>query len=214
MISVFSCKIFIKQEIGLQGETMSTLYLIRHGETYFNKWHKIQGWCDSPLTLQGKEQAQRVGTYFKRKKIKFVAAYCSTAERTSDTLELITKQPYRRLKDLREMSFGEFEGQDERLNPRPPYGGFFVQYGGESEKQVVKRITDVLQRIMRKAGPKDNVLAVSSAGAIMNFLLSFDASLFTQLRGHFTNCSIIVLNYEQGQFHFARIINTQSNAGK
>lgn len=29
---------------------MKTLYLVRHGQTLFNARHKIQGWCDSPLT--------------------------------------------------------------------------------------------------------------------------------------------------------------------
>ena len=34
-----------------------TLYLMRHGQTLFNVEHKIQGWCDSPLTEQGIKQA-------------------------------------------------------------------------------------------------------------------------------------------------------------
>lgn len=37
---------------------MSKLYLMRHGETYFNIWHKIQGWCDSPLTPNRINQAK------------------------------------------------------------------------------------------------------------------------------------------------------------
>ena len=30
-----------------------TLYLMRHGQTLFNLQHKIQGWCDAPLTPLG-----------------------------------------------------------------------------------------------------------------------------------------------------------------
>lgn len=30
---------------------------MRHGETLFNVLHKIQGWCDSPLTSKGIQQA-------------------------------------------------------------------------------------------------------------------------------------------------------------
>ena len=37
---------------------------MRHGQTYFNIWHKIQGWCDSPLTPEGIKQAQNAGKYF------------------------------------------------------------------------------------------------------------------------------------------------------
>lgn len=32
---------------------MKTLYLVRHGQTLFNARHKIQGWCDFPLTQTG-----------------------------------------------------------------------------------------------------------------------------------------------------------------
>ena len=37
-----------------------TLYLMRHGQTLFNVEHKIQGWCDSPLTEQGIKQAPKL----------------------------------------------------------------------------------------------------------------------------------------------------------
>ncbi|MDN6419474.1 MAG: phosphoglycerate mutase family protein, partial [Lactiplantibacillus plantarum] len=30
-----------------------TLYMMRHGETLFNRLKKIQGACDSPLTPKG-----------------------------------------------------------------------------------------------------------------------------------------------------------------
>ena len=38
-----------------------TLYLMRHGQTLFNLQHKIQGWCDAPLTPLGIKQAQNIG---------------------------------------------------------------------------------------------------------------------------------------------------------
>ena len=39
---------------------MKTLYLMRHGQTLFNLQHKIQGWCDAPLTEIGIKQAEGV----------------------------------------------------------------------------------------------------------------------------------------------------------
>lgn len=44
---------------------MTTIYLMRHGQTYFNLWHKIQGWVDLPLTEEGINQAKEMGRYFK-----------------------------------------------------------------------------------------------------------------------------------------------------
>ena len=91
---------------------MRTIYLVRHGQTLFNVRHKIQGTCDSPLTALGRKQAEAVYQYFLQKNIKFDAAFCSTQERASDTLEIITgKQlPYTQIKDLHEKSHGEYEG--------------------------------------------------------------------------------------------------------
>lgn len=41
-----------------------TLYLMRHGQTLFNKRKKIQGACDSPLTEEGINQAKLAREYF------------------------------------------------------------------------------------------------------------------------------------------------------
>ena len=38
-----------------------TLYFMRHGETVFNRYNKIQGWADTPLTKEGRLDAIRSG---------------------------------------------------------------------------------------------------------------------------------------------------------
>ncbi len=131
---------------------MTTIYLMRHGQTYFNLWHKIQGWTDSPLTEEGIKQAKEIGRYFRENNINFDKGYSSTSERASDTLELATDHqlPYRRLKGLKEEYFGSFEAEDERLNPPVPYEVFFVKYGGKSEDQVKMRIHDTMLKIARE----------------------------------------------------------------
>lgn len=186
---------------------MSKLYLVRHAQTYFNLWHKIQGWCDSPLTPQGIRQAKEVGAYFDKKKIHFDQAYCSTAERASDTLELITPQPYKRLKGLKECYFGQFEGQDERLNPKPPYGDFFVQYGGESELQVQRRMKKTLTKIMAQTESGQQIVVVSHAGAIINFAVSLGLDGRKIIASGFQNCSILKFSYVNKHFKFAGLIN-------
>jgi probable phosphoglycerate mutase len=45
----------------LQGYTTAMIYLIRHGQTEFNREHRYQGHCDSPLTPLGREQAASAG---------------------------------------------------------------------------------------------------------------------------------------------------------
>ncbi len=67
-----------------------TVYLVRHGQTFFNFYHKVQGRCDSPLNETGIRQVEATRDYFKKKGIKFDKAFSSTQERASDTLEIIT----------------------------------------------------------------------------------------------------------------------------
>ena len=103
-----------------------TFYLMRHGQTLFNLRKKIQGACDSPLTELGIKQAQAAGEYFKNIELDY--AYSSTSERSSDTLELIigTDAQYTRMKGLKEMNFGIYEGESEDLNPnRAAFETFF-----------------------------------------------------------------------------------------
>ena len=63
---------------------------MRPGQTLFNVQHKIQGWCDAPLTDLGMKQAKIGGEYFKDHQINFDQAYSSTSERACDTLEIVT----------------------------------------------------------------------------------------------------------------------------
>ena len=44
-----------------EGIYMTHFYIIRHGETVFNRKGRIQGWCDSPLTDLGVSQAKQLG---------------------------------------------------------------------------------------------------------------------------------------------------------
>ena len=36
-------------------------YLVRHGQTYYNIYNKLQGWSNSPLTEKGKQDAKNAG---------------------------------------------------------------------------------------------------------------------------------------------------------
>ncbi|GFZ27760.1 histidine phosphatase family protein [Lactobacillus corticis] len=183
---------------------MTKLYLMRHGETYFNRYKKIQGWCDSPLTPEGIAQAKQAGNYFKSHAITFDQAYCSTAERASDTLELVTDLPYTRLKGLKECYFGRVEGETERFNPKPPYGDFWVQYGGESEAELIKRITGTVEKIAQAAGPNDKILLVSHGGIMATF---FRATFPHEKFQHLTNCCMIEMDYQDGKYSFCRFVD-------
>ncbi|MFH1293689.1 MAG: 6-phosphofructo-2-kinase/fructose-2,6-bisphosphatase [Pseudomonadota bacterium] len=69
----------------LVSDTVKNLFLIRHGETYFNVENRIGG--DSPLTEYGKAQALALAIYFKTKKIPLI--FTSQKTRTIETAEPI-----------------------------------------------------------------------------------------------------------------------------
>lgn len=186
---------------------MKTLYLMRHGETLFNVQKKIQGWCDSPLTENGIEQAKKAGNYFKEHNISFDHAYCSTSERCSDTLELVTDMPYTRCKGLKENYYGELEGESERLNRHltpKDCETFYLQYGGESSNTTRDRMVKTLTEIMQKED-HHSVLAVSHSGACFNFLRAIQNPM-EELKKGFGNCCIFVYNYDENGFSLKEVI--------
>lgn len=183
-----------------------TLYLMRHGQTLFNVQHKIQGWCDSPLTELGIKQAGVAAKYFEDQGITFDHAYCSTSERASDTLEIVTrhKLPYARFKGLKEWNFGAFEGKDECLNPPLPYGDFFKTYGGEGEKEFQDRINDTILSLM--AQDNETVLIVAHGAACAQFARMWQERGPVRYRPGISNCAIFKYLYEDGTFTLTEIV--------
>lgn len=38
------------------------LYFVRHGQTIFNKYNRMQGWSDSPLTEKGTQTPTKLAS--------------------------------------------------------------------------------------------------------------------------------------------------------
>lgn len=95
------------------------LYLVRHGQTMFNCYNRLQGWSNSPLTPKGLKDADLAAQ--KLKNIVFAAAYCSDTTRAQITAERILSENEKHtnarphlVSDMhfREQCYGYFEGQD------------------------------------------------------------------------------------------------------
>lgn len=174
---------------------MSTLYLMRHGQTLFNLLRRKQGWCDSPLTELGQEQARRAGAWARQNGIAFDHGYSSTAERACDTFELaFPDTPYGREKGLRERYFGTFEGLTEDTNPPVPYGDFYKPFGGESDEECRDRLMGAITEIMNRPG-HERVLCVSHGGAIAMVLRTIGYDWREDGR-HLGNCCIATLEFD------------------
>ncbi len=96
-------------------------YVVRHGQTLFNVENRVQGWCDSPLTDEGRRVASALGAGLAN--VEFVSAYASDSQRAKDTAALILDaqatarhvQPHQRIacvadSRLREWCYGDLEG--------------------------------------------------------------------------------------------------------
>ena len=64
-----------------------TIYIVRHGKTFFNATGQVQGFCDSPLYEEGVEQAKKVGIGMAD--MELVAAYCGELGSQRKTAPLI-----------------------------------------------------------------------------------------------------------------------------
>ncbi|MBC9119184.1 histidine phosphatase family protein [Fructobacillus fructosus] len=100
--------------------TAIDLYLVRHGQTYFNLTRRLQGHSDAPLTESGIEDGHRAGKRLKN--IHFDGAYSSDLTRAIHTAKYLLSENQagspiwpQQLPDFREENFGSFEGIDSQV---------------------------------------------------------------------------------------------------
>lgn len=159
---------------------MKRLFIIRHGKTQWNLEKRLQGaGANSPLLtddLTGYEQlAAYLDTY------RFSQVYSSPIERAVDTAKLVTlrmKQPIddiQLLPDLKELSFGEWEGKTKaelivsepdlfrQLSRRQNDPGL-TAIGVEDFNAAQQRYVRALDQITASLGPNENALIFSHGG--------------------------------------------------
>lgn len=95
-----------------------TIYFVRHGQTIFNHYNRMQGWCDSPLTDKGIADAHKAGKRLAKKH--FANIYHSDTSRAKNTCHIIMQENQNAatlleptvLPQFREQGYGYFEGND------------------------------------------------------------------------------------------------------
>lgn len=95
-----------------------TIFLVRHGETAWNRARRYQGWSDSPLTSRGIAQAEAIGRRLDNiPEAKGAAIVASPLGRARRTAEIIAECLGRTEavgfdERLREISLGSWDGLD------------------------------------------------------------------------------------------------------
>ena len=151
------------------------LYLIRHGESTWNREHRIQGQLDPPLSELGRRQAELLGRRLAGRS--FAGFYASDLKRAFETAQeigsLIGLEP-QPVQSLREIFLGDWEGMrtDEIANRFPEAWASWVEEpdwdvvpGGEGAAPFESRVASALEDIFRRHAT-GNVLVVTHGGVI------------------------------------------------
>lgn len=151
------------------------LVLVRHGETVHNVAGIAQGWNDSPLSERGASQVEKLAD--RVAKLGVDAIFSSSLDRALSTAAAIARVsglPVTPLDDLREMSYGEWEGRsflDVRREDATSYRSWIDDPeaacpGGESHAGVRRRIERAIERVSSDPRSPRNPLLVTHGTAI------------------------------------------------
>jgi uncharacterized phosphatase len=156
-------------EIGLEEFLITTICLVRHGETDWNKSGILQGWTDIPLNETGIRQAEECAEYLKDSHWDLIIT--STLKRAKQTAEIINNRldtPIIEMKEFRERYFGDAEG----MNPLEREFAFPDRcYPNQEDQKVFKtRVMEGIHFIQRNY-TNQKILLVAH-GAVINAILA------------------------------------------
>ena len=164
---------------------MTTLLLVRHGETDWNAEGRLQGHTDRPLSYFGRRQAQQLAEELE-------AIYSSDLARARETAEIVG----RRLglatvldPDLREKDWGTWEGLTSVERDR-------VEFVGESTEAHRERILGALRQISERHAGEARILVVTHGGSMRRVQTAAMGMAMPVVE----NCGRWLCVYESGSF--------------
>jgi len=154
---------------------MTNLYLVRHGETDWNREGKYTGQSDIPLNEAGRRQAQKTAEKLREYEPQII--YSSDLMRAYETAQIISRvvsAPIMTDKRLREINQGDWEGMhvDEikdkfnglfKAREKDPFNVSSPQ--GETMGEVYQRVYEVLKKILADH-PQDRVV-ITAHGVVL-----------------------------------------------
>ena len=159
---------------------MKTLYIVRHGETDWNKMGKYQGITDVPLNENGLNQAKACGEALKDITFdRILSSDLSRALVTAETIRGDCTTPITVDKRLRELNFGDWEamlfsdiesrwpGLIDEMYLRP----HLVKVpNGESFKDLQDRAWAGLEEFLNENDEEETLLVTCHGGTIRTLL--------------------------------------------
>ena len=166
---------------------MTRFFLVRHGETEWNRIHRIQGSSDIPLNDTGRAQALSVGGVLAKHRFDLIVS--SPLSRAMETATIIARRMGMPLPlpipSLVERHYGEAEGcTREDLDAR--YPGDTPVPGREPREEVQKRVIRTLHDLSIRH-PHADILVVSHGGVIRSVVEHAAPGQYSE---PITNCSV------------------------
>lgn len=169
---------------------MSTLVLVRHGQSQWNLENRFTGWVDVPLTENGRAEARRAGQALKELGVRFDAAYTSALQRAQETLSIVTNELEQRdipvVKDqaLNERHYGDLQGLN-KAETAKKFGDEQVKIwrrsydiappNGESLKDTAARTLPYFEsRILPQLRDGKNLLVAAHGNSLRSIVMFLD----------------------------------------
>ena len=154
------------------------LYIIRHGQTDWNRARRLQGRPDIPLNEWGRRVAEltREGL----KDVAFDVAFTSPLMRAKETAEIILRDrdiPIIEDERIIEVNFGAYDGEDFRLVDenlqnffsRPEL--YLAVNGSEAMEEILKRTGEFLLELYENPKYANSTILIATHGAALCGLL-------------------------------------------
>ncbi len=164
-----------------EGRETGRWYLVRHGETEWNRDGRIQGHTDTGLNDYGRRQMDTLAARLAG--CRFAAVYASDLSRAVESAQAIVEGRGIAIEtdpDLREFSYGEWEGlTTEEAEAQDPEeyarrmaldAGVFAAPGGENTQQLLDRVRRFYECAVERHQSSEDVLIVAHAGSIRALL--------------------------------------------
>ncbi|UPM43445.1 histidine phosphatase family protein [Halocatena salina] len=203
---------------------MTTVMLLRHGETAWNLEGRLQGWAPVTLNDRGREQATSTGAYFdKEDTVTPDRVVSSDLTRTKETTELVRSAidvPVRFETAWRERDLGVYQGLSlSTVADRFPEFGLGTTAanasdrtpeGGESFVHLQNRVITSWKELLELSEPDEYVLVVTHGGPIQIVLghirnVPLEQALIDEAP---INCSFAEINVPDGTDTDPSIVRT------
>lgn len=149
---------------------MTLLYLVRHGETDWNRARRIQGSTDIPLNATGRAQAASTGLLLARRQ--WDGIFASPLSRAFETASIIAGETQlgepQAIDAIVERNYGTAEGMTGSQIDRMFPPGTEVP-GRETREEVANRVLPALLRLADDH-PDQSLIVVSHGGVIRSIL--------------------------------------------